>query len=115
MPSTFNSDELLERVDNDDDFLRETVEMLASDGPDLLDDVRTAAAANDAASAARAAHTLKGMISNFCSPDTQAAALVVEQIGRAGDLAPLPAALDTLEARMTALIAELNDFVAERA
>jgi HPt (histidine-containing phosphotransfer) domain-containing protein len=115
MPSTFNPDELLERVDNDDDFLRETVEMIDSDGPEILAQVRAAAAAGDAATVGRAAHTLKGMISNFCAPDAQAAALVVEQIGRNGDLAPLPAALDTLEARMTALIAELNHFVAERA
>jgi HPt (histidine-containing phosphotransfer) domain-containing protein len=115
MPNTFNRDELLDRVDNDDDFLRETVEMLTSDGPDLLEDVRSAAAAGDAAAVARAAHTLKGMVSNFCSSDTQAAALAVEEIGRNGDLAPLPAALNTLQARLHSLIAELNEFVTERA
>ena len=115
MPSTFNPDELLERVDNDDDFLREAVEMLESDGPDLLEQVRAAAAAGDAASVGRAAHTLKGMISNFCAPDAQAAALAVEQIGRGGgDLSSLPAAIETLEARLSALVADLNTFVGER-
>ena len=115
MPSTFNPAELLERVDNDQEFLRETVEMLASDGPQLLDEVRRAADAGDAAGAARAAHTLKGMISNFCSPGAQAAALAVEQLGRAGDLAALPPAVETLEVRLRALIAELTDFLAESA
>ena len=115
MPSTFNPDELLERVDNDDDFLRETVEMLESDGPDLLEQLRAAAAAGDPAAVARAAHTLKGMLSNFCAPDAHAAALAVEQMGRGGDLSPLPAALDAVEACLAALVAELNTFVAERA
>src|SRR4051794_7350160 len=94
MPSTFNPSELLERVDNDQEFLRETVEMLATDGPRLLAEIDGAAGSGDAAGVARAAHTLKGMISNFCSPDTQAAALTVEQLGRAGDLAPVPAAVE---------------------
>jgi CheY-like chemotaxis protein len=81
MPRVFNDAELLERIDNDWDFLAETVEMLQTDGRGLMDEVRKSADANDAAALGRAAHTLKGMISNFCSPATHDSAFEVEKIG----------------------------------
>ena len=74
MPTTFDENELLSRVDNDRAFLGETVEMLAQDGRALLADVRSAVAAGDAAAVGRAAHALKGMISNFCAPTAHASA-----------------------------------------
>jgi hypothetical protein len=69
-------------------------------------------AAGDPAGVGRAAHALKGMVSNFCSPETHASAAAVEALGRAGDLAPVPPALEALDAKVHALIAELSDFVA---
>ncbi|MFT3685685.1 MAG: Hpt domain-containing protein [Phycisphaerales bacterium] len=70
----FDEQELLGRVDNDVGFLGETVEMLATDGPSLLSQVRAAAAAGDAAGVGRHAHALKGMLSNFCAPAAHACA-----------------------------------------
>ena len=115
MRLTFDERELLQRVDNDQEFLRETVEMLRSDGTSLLSHIRTAVDCGDSPGIARAAHTLKGMISNFCSPTTQAAALAVEQMGKHGDFSSAPAAVDQLEARLNALIDDLTDFLATRA
>lgn len=115
MPETFNASELLARVDHDLDFLRETVDMLTADGPGLLADVRRAADAGDAAQVARAAHALKGMVANFCAADAIEGALAVERIGRAGQLAPLPPAIEALQARVERLIAELHHFVGEEA
>jgi HPt (histidine-containing phosphotransfer) domain-containing protein len=111
MPRTFDEDELLERVDNDWEFLGETVHMLSADAPRLITEIRRATESGDAPAVARAAHALKGMISNFCSPATQASALELEQIGKAGDLAPAADALAALEVQVWALIAELNEFV----
>jgi HPt (histidine-containing phosphotransfer) domain-containing protein len=116
MPDTFDATELLDSVSNDFEFLCDAVQMLAADSPDMIDELRRSAAAGDAAAAARVAHTLKGMISNFCSPPTYAAALAAEQLTRAGDLsAALTSAVQTLEAKLAALVAELNGFIAERA
>ena len=114
MPRAFDENQLLERVDHDWDFLAETVEMLAKDGRALTAEIRQAAASGDAAAVARAAHTLKGMISNFCSPDAHAAALGVEQLGRQGDLAALSPATEQLEAHLDSLISDLADFVSTR-
>jgi HPt (histidine-containing phosphotransfer) domain-containing protein len=114
MPRTFDEKELLERVDNDWDFLRDTVQMLADDGPALMAEIRCAAMSGDAAAVGRAAHTLKGMISNFCAPDAHERALAVEQIGRSGDFAPAGAAMERLEKSLDSLIADLTDFLSTR-
>ena len=114
MSRTFNETELLDRVDNDWDFLGDTVHMLAQDAPGLLAEVRRSVQAGDGPAVGRAAHTLKGMISNFCAPDAHAGALAVEQIGKGGDLSGAVAALHELEAQLNALVADLTAFVATR-
>ena len=68
MSQVFDEQELLERIDGDWDFLGETVQMLASDGPELIRQLRDAVASGNAPEVGRLAHSLKGMISNFCSP-----------------------------------------------
>lgn len=111
MFSAFDQAQLLDRVDNDIGFLAETVQMLTADGPALLDAVRQSAAANDAPGLARSAHALKGMISNFCATETQAAALEVERLGRTGDITGAGPAIETLASRLASLTGELESFV----
>ena len=115
MPRAFDEKELLERVDNDWDFLGETVQMLAADGPPLLQAIRRATESGDAPAVGRAAHALKGMIANFCSPGAHASASEVERLGNGGDLSAVPPALGALETGLAALIVDLNDFLATRA
>ena len=93
------------------EFLGETVQMLLIDGRKLMAEIRRAADSADAAAVGRAAHTLKGMISNFCSPGTHTHALAVERMGREQDLTAAPPALDALETSLDALIEDLNDFL----
>lgn len=115
MAVAFDGAELLERVDHDLAFLAETVEMLASDGRALLGEVRGHIAAGDAAGLGRAAHALKGMLSNFCAAATQQAAQELERMGKGGDLAGAAPAAERLEAQVEALIDELVAFVRGRA
>ena len=114
MSRPFDEKELLERVDNDWEFLGETVQMLGTDGRSLMDEIRRATSAGDAAALGRAGHTLKGMISNFCCPTAHAAAFEVEKIGKGGDLSAAPPAVNALADQLEALIAALNDFLAAR-
>ena len=111
----FDEKELLDRVDNDWEFLAETVEMLETDGRALMAEIRRAADAGDAPALGRAGHTIKGMISNFSAPAAHAGAAELERIGKAGDLSPAPHALGKLESDLEALIADLTDFLATRA
>jgi HPt (histidine-containing phosphotransfer) domain-containing protein len=114
MAHLFDETELLERIDNDWEFLNDTVEMLAEDGPALVQEIRQAALTGDAATVSRAAHALKGMIANFCAPAPQATALEVERMGKAGDLGAAPTAIDTLATQLHALTCELRALVAGR-
>src|SRR6185503_19242852 len=59
----FDEKELLDRVDNDWEFLADTVQMLETDGRALMVEIRRAADAGDAPTLGRAGHTIKGMIS----------------------------------------------------
>ncbi|MFG0274981.1 MAG: Hpt domain-containing protein [Phycisphaerales bacterium] len=111
----FDEEALLEQVDGDVEFLADTVEMLAADGPELVNELRAAIGSADAAAVGRVAHALKGMISNFCAPAVQEVALELERAGKAGDLSGAPALIDRLAEQVDALIAELNAFVQARA
>ena len=57
MASTFDEDELRDRVNNDLEFLAETVQMLQYDGPSAMQQIRHALAAGDAPSLRTAPHT----------------------------------------------------------
>lgn len=114
MAQAFDENELLERVDNDVAFLGETVQMLETDGRALMAEVKAALAAGDAAGVGRTAHTLKGMISNFCAAEVQAMALDVEKAGKAGDCPAGMEAAARLEPALESLITELVEFVKAR-
>jgi HPt (histidine-containing phosphotransfer) domain-containing protein len=114
MPRVFDDKELLERIDNDWEFLTETVQMLSTDGPVLIEAIRRSVLSGDAAAAGRAAHSLKGMVSNFCSPITLASAFEVEKLSKSGDLFGAPQAVKALEDQVGLLTAELNQFLATR-
>lgn len=114
MAQLFDESELLERVDNDLPFLAETVQMLETDGRAMMQQLNAALATNDAAGVGRAAHTLKGMISNFCAPGVQSLSLAVETAGKAGNCADAAVAADSLEKGLEALIGELDSFVRAR-
>ena len=114
MSQVFDDKELLERIDNDWEFLAEAVQMLAADGPVLLDGIRKSVALGDAAAVGRTAHTLKGMISNFCSPAAHDSAVELEKLGKEGELSAAPAAVRAMEVRLAELITALTDFLATR-
>jgi two-component system, sensor histidine kinase and response regulator len=117
----FDEAELMERVDDDVEFLGDTVQMLESDGRALMVELKAAVASCDAPAIGRTAHTLKGMISNFCSPAVQglapavqSLAFDVEKTGKAADVAGAAAASAKLEPELEALIVELVAFVRAR-
>jgi two-component system, sensor histidine kinase and response regulator len=110
----FDEKELLERVDNDLAFLAEAVQMFETDARPALAKVKMAIESGDAPLVGTTAHTLKGMISNFCAPAVQAKALDVERAGKSGDCAAASAALVGLEPEVEALVQELVAFVKSR-
>ncbi len=100
---------LLAQVEGDTELLAELVMIFLQDCPRLVGAVREAVARGDARALERAAHTLKGTVSNFAAPAATAAALRLEQMGREGNLAQAGEACAALEAEIERLRPLLED------
>jgi CheY-like chemotaxis protein/HPt (histidine-containing phosphotransfer) domain-containing protein len=87
----------LERTGGDEQLLGEIAELFAAECPKRLQEIREAVARRDAPTLERAAHALRGSVSNFCAVATVAAVEVLETMGRTGNLDGSDAAFATLE------------------
>lgn len=90
----------LERLGGDEELLREVAGLFLDEYPMLLDEIRVAAAAKDADALQRAAHSMKGSVSNFGADGVYQAAFALEQKGRAGDLEGLDGCIARLESAL---------------
>ena len=97
MSEAFDRAELMERVDEDLEFLAETLALFREDYPALLTEIRNAAQQGDLGSFVSASHTLNGMVGNFCAGAAQEAALRLEQMGRSGKLDGIDESIQLLE------------------
>ena len=112
MSEPFDKAELMERVDDDMEFLEETVEMLDEDAPGLIDQIRAAVDAGDAEALTHSAHTLKGMLGNFCAPAAFESARKLEFMGREATLDGAAAGLEEAERLTNELREALRAFIA---
>jgi len=103
-------EEVMDRFGDDQELLRELVSLFFDELPGLLDELRTALAQNDARVFERAAHTLKGAVSNFGALATAEAAFELEKLGRRRELTGADEGLAQLERELARLEPELTDF-----
>ena len=101
--SILNLAAALERVGGDNELLEEVAKLFLDSAPDLLGQIREAVARRDPQALQHAAHTLKGSVGNFGAEAAFDAALRLEKMGRAGDLAGVKEAFEALEAEMQRL------------
>jgi len=101
--SVFDPEALASLIGDDPELVQELVGLFSDEAPRLLDAIRKAVAASDAHAVAHAAHTLKGSAANLGAPRASEAALVLEMIGRSGDLGPAGVACERLEAELARL------------
>jgi CheY-like chemotaxis protein len=92
-----NWDAAVNQMEGDVDLLKEIADMFLEESPGLLDRMRQAAAQGDCKTLERAAHTIKGSVSNFAAKSAVEAAQRLEQIGREGDLSQADEAYQALE------------------
>lgn len=105
----------MERVDGDEELLREIAQLFLENHTEQMDQIRDAIAQGDSKSLEHAAHTLKGSVGNFGAKPAYDAAFSLEKIGRAGDLAPAETAYVVLEREITNLSNALSLFTMEEA
>jgi HPt (histidine-containing phosphotransfer) domain-containing protein len=109
----WNVAELLERVDNDQELLRELLTIFKEDFPESFRSLSTAVNSGDLKGASRLSHMLKGMLSSLGATRAAAAASRLEALSSAGETAPLLDALSTLESEADRLLPELEAYMPE--
>jgi HPt (histidine-containing phosphotransfer) domain-containing protein len=98
----------LSRVGGDIELLKEIATLFLDDYPRVLKDLQDAAARGDAHGVERTAHGLKGSVATFGASAAVSAALELEGMGRARQLAEVSQVLNTLEVALAALRPELE-------
>jgi CheY-like chemotaxis protein/HPt (histidine-containing phosphotransfer) domain-containing protein len=110
----FNPGPLRRRIGDDEELLRELIALFQEDGPRMLEQVREAVEAGDAAAVERAAHLLKGSACNFAADEVVRAARRMEDLGRAGDLSEAADALRSLDESLRSLLGALDSWLSVR-
>ena len=115
-PAEQNADEIfdktaaLEGIDGDVELLMELAGAFLEEYPKLLSEIREAIARDDSTALMHAAHTLKGSVGIFAANIAFEAALKLETMGRAEDLANAEEAYAALEEELKRLKPALEAF-----
>ena len=91
-----NLRELLTRVENDHDLLRELIDIFKKDLPRLLQSLQESVAREDMENVEATSHALKGMLSALSVTQAAATASRLEKMGREGRTSNLTDALTLL-------------------
>ena len=93
---------------NDTAVLTEFADVLKSEAPQRLAEIRSAIETHDSTLLRRAAHTLKGSSAYFGAEPLTRAALALEQLGKAESFAGAAEMLEMLEQELTRLLTALD-------
>jgi two-component system sensor histidine kinase/response regulator len=111
--TSVNLPELLARVDNDRELLRDLLSIFSEEFPRHLLALQEAVAHEDAKQVAIVSHTLKGMLSNLAVTKAAASAGQLEQQARVGDQSSLKQAFAAFESDVQGLLPEMETYMAE--
>lgn len=109
----WNQAELLDRIDNDQELLRELLTIFKEDFPQTIRSLGTAIASGDLKSSAALSHMLKGMLSNLGGTRAAAAAGRLEQEANAGEKLSLKESFVDLERESASLLPEFDAYMTE--
>ena len=112
MANAINEAELLARLEGDEELLQELIDAFFAESGESLQQVLDAVSRTDAPGLDRAAHKLKGTVSLFGGEEATQSALVLETMGRTGNLDQAEASSRQLQGLMEALgkaLAELRE------
>jgi two-component system sensor histidine kinase/response regulator len=105
--------ELLARVENDRELMRDLLLIFKEEFPRHLQALRAAVDSLDGDKVAAEAHTLKGMLSNLAAGPAAGAAARLEQLGRSREVAELQQACASFENITKELLLQLDACMAE--
>ena len=101
---------MLARLDGDLELALELAAIFIDEGPHMLQRLRAAVEQRSADEVRRAAHALKGSLSNFIDGGPTATAFALETMGREDRLDEAAPVLDRLACEIDVLTARLREF-----
>jgi HPt (histidine-containing phosphotransfer) domain-containing protein len=107
--------ELMERIDNDREFLQELVDLFSQDCPVQVQNAREAITKGDAATLQKTAHALKGALGNLGAATASGRAYELEVMGKNGDLSAANEKLSEVEQEATRALEVLQGMCLEAA
>ena len=105
--------ELLARVENDRELMRDLLLIFKEEFPRHLQALRLAVDSLDAEKVAAEAHTLKGMLSNLSAGPAAGAAARLEQLGRSREVSGFREACESFENMSKDLLLQLDACMVE--
>ncbi|HET8921718.1 MAG TPA: Hpt domain-containing protein [Candidatus Acidoferrum sp.] len=105
---TFDLGELMARVENDRELLRDLLMISKEELPKHLQALREAVMSGDGSNVASVAHTFKGMLANLSANHAAEVAAQLERMGRNRQNSGFEEVLVTLERDVLTLLRELN-------
>jgi CheY-like chemotaxis protein len=108
-----SSHELLERIDDDRNFLAELLELFRGAYPVQMSKGREAVANDDAAGLERVAHALKGALKNLSAPKASRLAQELEDMGKSGTTTDAGGKLTELEEELGRVVEQLQSLCPE--
>jgi HPt (histidine-containing phosphotransfer) domain-containing protein len=101
----------LARLDGDDSLLVDLIGFFLEDSVQMIDELKRAAALNDAPRVKMSAHALKGLVASCGGTRAAAAAQRVEQAGAANDLSEKDALLQSLLSELQLVRREAEGYI----
>jgi two-component system, sensor histidine kinase and response regulator len=108
-----NSAVALERLGGDEELLREVAQLFLEEYPTLMTQIRAAVSAGDPEALQRAAHSLKGSVSNFGADAAYHAAFALELMGRNREMGQAQSGLTALEEALEYIHPALAELAAQ--
>jgi two-component system, sensor histidine kinase and response regulator len=109
-----NMPDLLDRVDNDREFIQELFQLFRVEFPRLQIELQEAVSSKHMWQTARTAHTLKGMLANLSIEQAAAAVETLESTAAQGDQPGTEHALIAFNNEVAALLPSLDAYLDER-
>ena len=113
--AVMNLAELLERVDNDRELLRDLLTIFKEEFPDRVRELRKAVESENAKQVAAVSHTLKGMLANLAANSAADAAAEIEHASVTGKMPALRERLTAFEREAERLLPEVENHLIEAA
>ena len=107
------AEELMERIDNDRNFLSELLALFRADYPDQISAAREALVNNDSASLQKVGHALKGALGNLAATNASRIASELESMGKTGDMKLAGVRVTELEEELALVLDALDDLCME--